>query len=73
MQDNTESARVCAASGAEAARRPWPTDGRDGLQVRFSVRSEHLMEHRAVIRFFNEVVALAQQRDLRSGEHFSVK
>ncbi|MFG5411469.1 IS5/IS1182 family transposase, partial [Piscinibacter sakaiensis] len=29
-------------------------------------------KHDAVIKFFNEVVAIAQQRDLLSGEHFSV-
>jgi transposase len=30
------------------------------------------IQHDAVIRFFNEVVAIAQERDLLSGEHFSV-
>jgi transposase len=38
----------------------------------FSKNRERLIEHDAVIKFFNEVVAIAQQRDLLSGEHFSV-
>lgn len=38
----------------------------------FSKNRERLIEHDAVITFFNEVVAIAQQRDLLSGEHFSV-
>jgi transposase len=38
----------------------------------FSKNRERLIEHDAVIQFFNEVVAIAQQRDLLSGEHFSV-
>jgi len=38
----------------------------------FTKNRERLIEHDAVIRFFNEVVAIAQQRDLLSGEHFSV-
>jgi len=32
-----------------------------------------MIEHDAVIKFFNEVVAIAQQHDLLSGEHFSVE
>lgn len=38
----------------------------------FTKNRERLMEHDAVIKFFNEVVTIAQQRDLLSGEHFSV-
>jgi transposase len=38
----------------------------------FTKNRERLIEHDAVITFFNEVVAIAQQRDLLSGEHFSV-
>jgi IS5 family transposase len=38
----------------------------------FTKNRERLIEHDAVIQFFNEVVAIAQQRDLLSGEHFSV-
>jgi transposase len=38
----------------------------------FPKNRERLIELDAVIRFFNEVVAIAQQRDLLSGEHFSV-
>ena len=38
----------------------------------FTKNRERLIEHDAVIKFFNEVVAIAQQRDLLSGEHFSV-
>jgi IS5 family transposase len=38
----------------------------------FTKNRERLIAHDAVIKFFNEVVAIAQQRDLLSGEHFSV-
>jgi transposase len=38
----------------------------------FSKNRERLIEHDAVILFFNEVVAIAHQRGLLSGEHFSV-
>jgi len=38
----------------------------------FTKNRERLIEHDAVIKFFNEVVTIAQQRDLLSGEHFSV-
>jgi transposase len=38
----------------------------------FTKNRERLIKHDAVIRFFNEVVEIAQQRDLLSGEHFSV-
>lgn len=38
----------------------------------FTKNRERLIEHDAVIKFFNEVVAIAQQRNLLSGEHFSV-
>ena len=38
----------------------------------FTKNRERLIEHDAVIKFFNEVVAIAQQRDWLSGEHFSV-
>lgn len=38
----------------------------------FTKNRERLIEHDAVIKFFNEVVAIAKQRDLLSGEHFSV-
>jgi len=38
----------------------------------FTKNRERLIEHDAVIKFFNEVVAIAQQHDLLSGEHFSV-
>ncbi len=38
----------------------------------FTKNRERLIEHDAVIKFLNEVVAIAQQRDLLSGEHFSV-
>jgi hypothetical protein len=38
----------------------------------FTKNRERLIEHEAVIKFFNEVVSIAQQRDLLSGEHFSV-
>ena len=38
----------------------------------FSKNRERLIEHDAVILFFNEVVAIAHKRGLLSGEHFSV-
>ena len=38
----------------------------------FTKNRERLIEHDAVISFFNEVVVIAQERDLLSGEHFSV-
>jgi IS5 family transposase len=38
----------------------------------FTKNRERLIKHDAVIKFFNEVVTIAQQRDLLSGEHFSV-
>jgi IS5 family transposase len=38
----------------------------------FTKNRERLIKHDTVIKFFNEVVAIAQQRDLLSGEHFSV-
>lgn len=38
----------------------------------FTKNRERLIEHDAVIKFFNEVAGIAQQRELLSGEHFSV-
>ena len=38
----------------------------------FTKNRERLIKHDAVIRFFNEVVLIAQERELLSGEHFSV-
>src|ERR1700753_1519347 len=38
----------------------------------FTKNRERLIRHDAVIEFFNEVVAIAQKKDLLSGEHFSV-
>lgn len=38
----------------------------------FSKNRERLIEHDAVVALFNEVLAIAQARDLLSGEHFSV-
>ncbi|CAD6563335.1 hypothetical protein LMG24235_08579 [Paraburkholderia sabiae] len=38
----------------------------------FTKNRERLINHDAVIEFFNEVVAIAQKKDLLSGEHFSV-
>jgi IS5 family transposase len=38
----------------------------------FSKNRERLIKHDAIIKFFNQVLAIAQQRDLLSGEHFSV-
>ena len=38
----------------------------------FSKNRERMIEHDAVIEFFNEVVQIAEQRDWLSGEHFSV-
>jgi transposase len=38
----------------------------------FTKNRERLIEHDAVIEFFNEVVAIAQEKELLSGEHFSV-
>jgi len=38
----------------------------------FTKNRERLIKHDAVIKFFNEVVGIAQERDLLSGEHFSV-
>lgn len=38
----------------------------------FTKNRERLIGHDAVIEFFNEVVAIAQEKDLLSGEHFSV-
>ena len=38
----------------------------------FTKNRERLIKHDAVIEFFNEVVAIAQDKDLLSGEHFSV-
>jgi transposase len=38
----------------------------------FTKNRERLIKHDVVIKFFNEVVAIAQERDLLSGEHFSV-
>src|ERR1700722_20035385 len=38
----------------------------------FSKNRERLIKHDAVIEFFNEVLAIAQQKDWLSGEHFSV-
>ena len=38
----------------------------------FTKNRERLIKHDAVIEFFNEVVAIAQKKDLLSGEHFSV-
>jgi len=38
----------------------------------FTENRERQIKHDAVIKFFNEVVAIAQERDLLSGEHFSV-
>jgi transposase len=38
----------------------------------FSKNRERLIEHDAVIELFNQVLAMARERDLLSGEHFSV-
>ena len=38
----------------------------------FSKNRERLIEHDAVIELFNQVLEMAQERDLLSGEHFSV-
>ena len=38
----------------------------------FTKNRVRLIKHDAVIKFFNEVVAIAQEKDLLSGEHFSV-
>lgn len=38
----------------------------------FTKNRERLIKHDAVIEFFNEVVAIAQDKELLSGEHFSV-
>lgn len=38
----------------------------------FTKNRERLIKHDAIIEFFNEVVAIAQEKDLLSGEHFSV-
>lgn len=38
----------------------------------FTKNRERLIEHDAINKLFNEVVAIAHQRDLLSGEHFSV-
>ena len=38
----------------------------------FTKNRERLIKHDAVIKLCNEVVGIAQQRDLLSGEHFSV-
>jgi transposase len=38
----------------------------------FTKNRERLIKHDAIIEFFNEVVAIAQEKGLLSGEHFSV-
>ena len=38
----------------------------------FSKNRQRLIEHDAVIELFNQVLQMAQERDLLSGEHFSV-
>ena len=38
----------------------------------FTKNRERLIKHDAVVEFFNEVLAIAQQKDWLSGEHFSV-
>jgi hypothetical protein len=38
----------------------------------FSKNRERLIEHDAVIELFNQLLELARERDLLSGEHFSV-
>lgn len=38
----------------------------------FTKNRERLIKHDAVVEFFNEVVLIAQEQDLLSGEHFSV-
>jgi len=38
----------------------------------FSKNRERLIEHDAVVELFNQVLEMARQRDLLSGEHFSV-
>jgi IS5 family transposase len=38
----------------------------------FTKNRERLIKHDAVIEFFNEVVAIAEKKDLLSGEHFSM-
>jgi transposase len=38
----------------------------------FTKNRERLIKHHAIVEFFNEVVALAEKKDLLSGEHFSV-
>jgi transposase len=43
-----------------------------GLPTVFTKDRERLIKHGAAISFFNEVEAIAQERCLLSGEHFSV-
>lgn len=38
----------------------------------FTKNRERLIEHDAVVEFFNEVLAIAEEKDWLSGEHFSV-
>lgn len=38
----------------------------------FTKNRERLIKHDAVVAFFNEIVALAEKKELLSGEHFSV-
>lgn len=42
------------------------------LPSEFSKNRERLIEHDAVIEFFNAVVKIAKEKDCLSGEHFSV-
>jgi hypothetical protein len=47
-------------------------DGAVWVPTVFTKNRERLIRHDAAVEFFNEVVNLAQKRDLLSGEHFSV-
>ena len=38
----------------------------------FSKNRERLIEHQAVIELFEQLLAIAREKDYRSGEHFSV-
>lgn len=38
----------------------------------FSKNRDRMLEHAVITEFFNQVVAMAQERELLSGEHFSV-
>ena len=44
--------------------KPWATV--------FTKNRERLIEHKAIIELFEQLLATARERDYRSGEHFSV-